>query len=177
MLLLSVLPPVIPWTSWPSADHGNLPMCHQVTFSSEQKLDDSMTKHAPGHSRRQQDYYIICDDHDSDIEASGKPGVFSHPKNFLGNRTSSRKMSAAFFSGTSGAGGIASALRFHMNYLTGLVPSSNIAAMTSSFNTTFAAIKSTWFEWGFILHRTASIKTLLWQSRKWKWSNHQCHIQ
>jgi hypothetical protein len=77
LLLLSVLPPVIPWASWPSVDHGNLPMRRQVTFSSEPKLDDSMTKQTAGQSRREQEYYIICDGRDSDIEASGKPGVFS----------------------------------------------------------------------------------------------------
>ena len=81
--LLSVLPPVIPRASWPSADHGYLPMCHQVTFSSEPKLDDSMTKKTAGQSRREQEYYIICDGHDSDTEASGKPGVSSRLKNFL----------------------------------------------------------------------------------------------
>jgi len=140
LLLLSVLPPVIPRASWPSADHGNLPMRRQVTFSSEPKLDDSMTKQTAGQSSREQEYYIICDGHDNDTEASGKPGVFSRLKNFLGSRPSSRKTSTASFSGTSGAGGIASALRFHMNYLTGLVPSSNIAAMTSSCNTSFAAL-------------------------------------
>lgn len=140
LLLLSVLPPVIPRASWPSADHGNLPMRRQVTFSSEPKLDDSMTKQTAGESRREQEYYIICDGQDSDTDASGKPGVFSRLKNFLGSRPSSRKTSAASFSGTSGGGGIASALRFHMNYLTGLVPSSNTAAMTSSCNTSTAAL-------------------------------------
>ena len=107
LLLLSVLPPVIPQASWPSAGHGNLPTRHQVTFSSESKLNDSMTKQTAEQSKRKQEYYIICDGHNSDTEASGKP---------------------------------ASALRFHMNYLTGLVPSSNIAAMTSSCNTSFAAL-------------------------------------
>ena len=140
LLLLSVLPPVIPRASWPSAEHGNLPMRRQVTFNSEPKLDDSMTKQTTRQSRREQEYYIICDGHDSDTEASGKPGVFSRLKNFLGSRPSSRKTSTASFSGTSGGGGIASALRFHMNYLTGLVPSSNITAMTSSCNTSFAAL-------------------------------------
>ncbi|KDR18733.1 Gamma-aminobutyric acid type B receptor subunit 2 [Zootermopsis nevadensis] len=137
LLLLSVLPPVIPRASWPSAEHGNLPMRRQVTFSSEPKLDDSI---ATGESSRKQECYIICDHQDNDMEASGKPGVFSRLKNLLGSRPSSRKTSTASFSGTSTGGGIASALRVHMGYLAGLVPNSNMAAMTSSCNTSVAAL-------------------------------------
>ncbi|PNF38412.1 hypothetical protein B7P43_G07251 [Cryptotermes secundus] len=140
LLLLSVLPPVIPRASWPSADHGNLPMRRQVTFSSEPKLDDSVAKQTAEKSAKEQEYYIICDSQDSDTETSGKPGVFSRLKNFLGSRPSSRKTSAASFSGTSSGGGIASALRVHMGYLAGLVPNSNMAAMTSSCNTSIAAL-------------------------------------
>jgi hypothetical protein len=140
LLLLSVLPPVIPRASWPSADHGNLPMRRQVTFSSEPKLDDSVTKQTAEKSTKEQEYYIICDSQDSDTETSGKPGVFSRLRNFLGSRASSRKTSAASFSGTSSGGGIASALRAHMGYLAGLVPSSNISAMTSSCNTSITAL-------------------------------------
>lgn len=40
MLLLSVLPPVIPRASWPSADHMQIPMRRSVTFSSEPHMDD-----------------------------------------------------------------------------------------------------------------------------------------
>lgn len=140
LLLLSVLPPVIPRASWPSADHGGLPMRRQVTFSSEPKLDDSVAKQTVGESSREQEYYIICNGQDSDVETSGKPGVFSRLKNFLGSRPSSRKTSAASFSGTSSGGGIASALRVHMGYLAGLVPSSNMAAMSSSCNTSIMAL-------------------------------------
>ncbi|KAJ4447108.1 hypothetical protein ANN_09108 [Periplaneta americana] len=139
LLLLSVLPPVIPRASWPSADHGNLPMRRQVTFSSEPKLDDTMTKKTGGESSRVEEYYINCDDQDGDVEVSGKLGVLGRLKNFLGSRPSSRKTSAASYTGT-GGGGIASALRVHMGYLAGLVPSSTAAPMTSSCNTSITAL-------------------------------------
>lgn len=40
LLLLSVLPPVIPRASWPSADIGNNTMRKSVTFSSQPQLED-----------------------------------------------------------------------------------------------------------------------------------------
>lgn len=40
LLLLSVLPPVIPRASWPSAEHMQAPMRRSVTFSSEPHMDD-----------------------------------------------------------------------------------------------------------------------------------------
>lgn len=40
LLLLSVLPPVIPRASWPSADTGNNTMRKSVTFSSQPQLED-----------------------------------------------------------------------------------------------------------------------------------------
>lgn len=41
LLLLSVLPPVIPRASWPSAEHMTMTMRKSVTFSSEPQLEDS----------------------------------------------------------------------------------------------------------------------------------------
>lgn len=40
LLLLSVLPPVIPRASWPSAEHMSIPMRRSVTFSSEPRMDE-----------------------------------------------------------------------------------------------------------------------------------------
>lgn len=42
LLLLSVLPPVIPRASWPSADHMQIPMRRSVTFSSQPQLEESI---------------------------------------------------------------------------------------------------------------------------------------
>lgn len=42
MLLLSVLPPVIPRASWPSAEHMSVPMRRSVTFSSQPHIEDGM---------------------------------------------------------------------------------------------------------------------------------------
>lgn len=41
LLLLSVLPPVIPRASWPSAEHMTMTMRKSVTFSSEPQLEDT----------------------------------------------------------------------------------------------------------------------------------------
>jgi hypothetical protein len=60
-------------------------MRHQVTFSSETKLDDSVPKQTAGESSKKQECNIICDGRDNDMEASGKPGVFGHIKNFFGS--------------------------------------------------------------------------------------------
>lgn len=104
LLLLSVLPPVIPRASWPSAVQ-ELPMRRSVTFSSEPKLDDK-------NSRRQQepaiDFYNLrlrpeC--------FNDKLGVFGRIKSFFESRPSIRKSSAASYAGNSN---IASALKVHM---------------------------------------------------------------
>lgn len=97
MLLLSVLPPVIPRASWPSAEH--CVFGHGVTFSSEPQLDESPAS--------------LPDDDDGD---SGKLSVFGKLLNILG----SRKSSSVSYAG--GPGGIAAALKVHMGYIAGLVP-------------------------------------------------------
>jgi hypothetical protein len=68
-------------------------MLRQVTFSSEPKLDDSVVEQTAGESGKKQECNIICDGWDSDMEASGKPGVF-------GSQLLSQKTSTASFSGT-----------------------------------------------------------------------------
>ncbi|XP_068085262.1 gamma-aminobutyric acid type B receptor subunit 2 [Anabrus simplex] len=139
MLLLSVLPPVIPRASWPSADHGVLPMCRQVTFSSEPKLDEVSSK--PSRIINE-DFSKVHNAEDGDLtDATSKLGVLGRLLSFLGSRPSSRKTSTASFSGTT-SGGIASALRVHMGYLAGLVPTNSNSpnAMVSSCNTSSTAI-------------------------------------
>ncbi|XP_047002677.1 gamma-aminobutyric acid type B receptor subunit 2 [Schistocerca americana] len=133
LLLLSVLPPVIPRASWPSADRGQLPMRRQVTFSSEPKLDDNVASAVcsqPAPSAHGDYDDVASFDHDGDVDpdveglhgANRKQGVFGRIWSFLGSsRPSSRKASATSFSGGGGGAGIASALRLHMGYLSGLV--------------------------------------------------------
>lgn len=99
MLLLSVLPPVIPRASWPCAEH--CVFGHGVTFSSEPKLDEAVASSAS-----------LPDDDDE----SGKLSVFGKLLNILGPRKSS---SVSYSAGT---GGIAAALKVHMGYIAGLVP-------------------------------------------------------
>lgn len=138
MLLLSVLPPVIPRASWPSADPGALHMRRQVTFSSEPKLDDSTITKSMGADSGED--FCRYDPDTPLSETSAKLGVFSRLWSFLGSKPSSRKTSAASFTGGA-TGSIASALRMHMGYLAGIVPNSNNPnAMTSSCNTSATMI-------------------------------------
>lgn len=100
MLLLSVLPPVIPRASWPSAEH--CVFGHGVTFSSEPQLDEAAASSGSLP--------------DGDDDESGKLSVFGKLLNILGPR----KSSSVSYAG--GPGGIAAALKVHMGYIAGLVP-------------------------------------------------------
>uniref|UniRef100_A0A8D8SES4 Gamma-aminobutyric acid type B receptor subunit 2 n=1 Tax=Cacopsylla melanoneura TaxID=428564 RepID=A0A8D8SES4_9HEMI len=95
MLLLSVLPPVIPRASWPSAEHCMNPMRRSVTFNSEPKLDESAV------SRRNSRY----DGEQSESEE--KVNMLTRLRQLLGKNQKP---------------GIASALRAHMGYITHFVP-------------------------------------------------------
>lgn len=130
LLLLSVLPPVIPRASWPSAVQ-ELPMRRSVTFSSQPKLNH------PSTSQHQQpiiDFYNFRLRPDG---VSDKVGVLGKIRSFFGSRNSVRKSSAASYSGNSN---IASALKVHMGYIAGLVPGSTKTNMASSCNTSTTGI-------------------------------------
>ncbi|GLV46091.1 metabotropic GABA-B receptor subtype 3 [Carabus blaptoides fortunei] len=120
-LLLSVLPPVIPRASLPSAVQ-ELSMRRSVTFSSEPKLDEQHNKQRSQSHNRQPaiDLYNLCLRPERFNE---KLCVLGRIKNFFGSRTSIRKSSAASYIDNSNIG-IASALKVHMGYLAGLVPGS-----------------------------------------------------
>ncbi|KOB70915.1 Gamma-aminobutyric acid type B receptor subunit 2 [Operophtera brumata] len=120
MLLLSVLPPVIPRASWPSADafRGR----NSVSFSSQPKLN----------FRRSQptiDLYSLClnkrDEH---------PGLLSRLKSFFGSRPSSRKASTMSIADPTGQS-IAAALKMHVGMIAGLVPGHRKHSMVLSCNT------------------------------------------
>lgn len=130
LLLLSVLPPVIPRASWPSAVQ-ELPMRRNVTFSSESKLDDQKQKREP-----MIDLYNLCLRPERFQE---KLTVLGRLKSLFGSRPSIRKSSASSYAGNSSVG-IASALRVHMGYIAGLVPGSTKQNMASSCNTSSTGI-------------------------------------
>lgn len=114
MLLLSVLPPVIPRASWPSAEHCVKPS-HGVTFNSEPKLDDNSVEQTPDVR-----YQMKEISKESLNENTGRLTVLGRLLNMLGTKPSSRKTSSVSYSG--GNVGIAAALRVHMGYFAGLVP-------------------------------------------------------
>lgn len=127
LLLLSVLPPVIPRASWPSADHMQIPMRRSVTFSSQPQLDDGFA----GIRLPAIDLLNLRLTHQQ-ATMENRTGFLDKIKGLFGSRTPSRKPSTASVSGGGGggsgggggnSGGIAAALKAHMGILTGLVPS------------------------------------------------------
>lgn len=124
LLLLSVLPPVIPRASWPSAETTQLPMRRSVTFSSEPKLDENKTQPAI-------DLYNLCL---LNKRSDENTGILARIRNLFGSRPASRKTSSASIAGNSGAG-IAAALKLHMGMIAGLVPGPQKHNMVLSCNT------------------------------------------
>lgn len=124
LLLLSVLPPVIPRASWPSAETTQLPMRRSVTFSSEPKLDDNKPQPAI-------DLYNLCL---LNKRSDENTGILARIRNLFGSRPASRKTSSASITGNSGAG-IAAALKLHMGMIAGLVPGTQKHNMVLSCNT------------------------------------------
>ncbi|XP_066594696.1 LOW QUALITY PROTEIN: uncharacterized protein GABA-B-R3 [Prorops nasuta] len=118
LLLLSVLPPVIPRASWPSAQSAGMRR-GTVAFSSQPDLEPSSPR------RSLADIYKI---QRRETEGPNRLGVFQQIFRIFGSRPNSRKTSTASFTG------VASALRAHMGYIAGLVPGTK-AASTCQVNT------------------------------------------
>ncbi|XP_053612233.1 gamma-aminobutyric acid type B receptor subunit 2 isoform X2 [Plodia interpunctella] len=119
MLLLSVLPPVIPRASWPSAE-----ACrprNSVSFSSQPKL--SYRKSQPAI-----DLYNLC------LTRPENHGLLNRIKSFFGSRPSSRKASTMSIADPSGSS-IANALKLHVGMIAGLVPGIRKRSMVVSCNT------------------------------------------
>ncbi|XP_046416567.1 gamma-aminobutyric acid type B receptor subunit 2 isoform X1 [Neodiprion fabricii] len=112
LLLLSVLPPVIPRASWPSADPSGMRR-GTVAFSSQPDLED-------GPRRSLADIYKLHQRRET--EGPNRLGVFNRLFSLFGSRPNSRKTSTASFTG------VASALRVHMGYIAGLVPGTKAAS-------------------------------------------------
>lgn len=116
LLLLSVLPPVIPRASWPSAEHMTIPMRRSVTFSSEPHMEDG-----GGDDSRLPaiDLLNLRLRHQKCME---NKTIFDKIKGIFGaSRAPSRKESTSSVSGS----GIAAAFKAHMGLITGLVPNTN----------------------------------------------------
>ncbi|XP_029045875.2 uncharacterized protein LOC114877446 isoform X1 [Osmia bicornis bicornis] len=116
LLLLSVLPPVIPRASWPSADSSGIRR-GTVAFSSQPDLEPD-----GGARRSLADIYKLHQRRET--EGPNRLGVFQRLLSLFGSRPNSRKTSTASFSGN----GVASALRVHMGYIAGLVPGTKAAS-------------------------------------------------
>lgn len=121
MLLLSVLPPVIPRASWPSADafRGR----NSVSFSSQPKLNYRKSQPAI-------DLYSLCLN-----KRDEQPGLLSRIKTFFGSsRPTSRKASTMSIADPTGQS-IAAALKMHVGMISGLVPGHRKHSMVLSCNT------------------------------------------
>ncbi|XP_076673312.1 gamma-aminobutyric acid type B receptor subunit 3 isoform X2 [Andrena cerasifolii] len=113
LLLLSVLPPVIPRASWPSADPSGMRR-GTVAFSSQPDLEPD------GPRRSLADIYKLH--RRRETEGPNRLGVFQRLFSLFSSRPNSRKTSTASFTG------VASALRVHMGYIAGLVPGTKAAS-------------------------------------------------
>lgn len=120
MLLLSVLPPVIPRASWPSAEayRGR----NSVSFSSQPKLNYRKSQPAI-------DLYNLCLN-----KREEHTGFLSRLKSFFGSRPSSRKASTMSIADPTGQS-IAAALKMHVGMIAGLVPGNRKHSMVLSCNT------------------------------------------
>ncbi|XP_055685134.1 gamma-aminobutyric acid type B receptor subunit 2 [Lutzomyia longipalpis] len=143
LLLLSVLPPVIPRASWPSADHMQAPMRRSVTFSSQPQLDEpcgSTTIRLPAI-----DLLNLRLTHQQ--ATAERSGWLNRIRGlFLSSRPSSRKTSTVSISGAAAGGaagsGIAAALKAHMGLLSGLVPSGVGTSSCHALNTAGSGFKA-----------------------------------
>ncbi|XP_063619166.1 gamma-aminobutyric acid type B receptor subunit 2 [Cydia splendana] len=122
MLLLSVLPPVIPRASWPSAEHcrGR----NSVSFSSQPKLNYRKSHPAI-------DLYSLCLN-----KREEHHGLLSRIRSFFGgsSRPTSRKASTMSIADPTGQS-IAAALKMHVGMIAGLVPGNRKHSMVLSCNT------------------------------------------
>lgn len=120
MLLLSVLPPVIPRASWPSAEafRGR----NSVSFSSQPRLNYRKSQPAI-------DLYNLCLN-----KRDEQPGFLRRLKSFFGSRPSSRKASTMSIADPTGQS-IAAALKMHVGMIAGLVPGNRKHSLVLSCNT------------------------------------------
>ncbi|XP_011309107.1 gamma-aminobutyric acid type B receptor subunit 2 isoform X2 [Fopius arisanus] len=114
LLLLSVLPPVIPRASWPSANSSGMRR-GTVAFSSQPDLEPNGARSSLA------DIYKL--QWRRETEGPSRLGVFQRLFSLFGSRPNSRKTSTASIT----------ALRVHMGYIAGLVPGTK-ASSTCQMN-------------------------------------------
>ncbi|XP_037825442.1 uncharacterized protein LOC119613487, partial [Lucilia sericata] len=138
-LLLSVLPPVIPRASWPSAEYMQIPMRKSVTFASQPHLEDRTIAES---CLPAQDLLNLRLAHQHATEA--KTGLINRLRGIFTRTQSSNKGSLASLADQKG---IKAALKTHMGLFTRLIPSSQ----TASCNAIYSERKS---EVDLCLHQT-----------------------
>jgi len=120
-LLLSVLPPVIPRASWPSAEYMQIPMRRSVTFASQPQLEEACLP--------AQDLINLRLAHQQATEA--KTGLINRLRGIFSRTTSSNKGSTASLADQKG---LKAAFKSHMGLFTRLIPSSQTASCNAIYN-------------------------------------------
>jgi gamma-aminobutyric acid type B receptor len=116
LLLLSVLPPVIPRASWPNTEHMQIPMRRSVCFSSQPQMQNDDL------SGIQMPAIDLLNLRLTQQQNCEKNGFLNRIRGiFGGSRAPSRKTSTVSLAPSH----IASALKSHMNMLTGLLPNTS----------------------------------------------------
>ncbi|KAH8374333.1 hypothetical protein KR200_001600, partial [Drosophila serrata] len=123
-LLLSVLPPVIPRASWPSAEYMQIPMRRSVTFASQPQLEEACLP--------AQDLINLRLAHQQATEAS-KTGLINRLRGIFSRTTSSNKGSTASLADQQQKG-LKAAFKSHMGLFTRLIPSSQTASCNAIYN-------------------------------------------
>ncbi|XP_032294068.1 gamma-aminobutyric acid type B receptor subunit 2 [Drosophila virilis] len=120
-LLLSVLPPVIPRASWPSAEYMQIPMRRSVTFASQPQLEEACLP--------AQDLFNLRLAHQQATEA--KTGLIDRLRGIFSRTTSSNKGSTASLADQKG---LKAAFKSHMGLFTRLIPSSQTASCNAIYS-------------------------------------------
>ncbi|EDW03446.1 gamma-aminobutyric acid type B receptor subunit 2 [Drosophila grimshawi] len=120
-LLLSVLPPVIPRASWPSAEYMQIPMRRSVTFASQPQLEEACLP--------AQDLFNLRLAHQQATEA--KTGLINRLRGIFSRTTSSNKGSTASLADQKG---LKAAFKSHMGLFTRLIPSSQTASCNAIYS-------------------------------------------
>ncbi|XP_068141556.1 gamma-aminobutyric acid type B receptor subunit 2 [Drosophila tropicalis] len=126
-LLLSVLPPVIPRASWPSAEYMQIPMRRSVTFASQPQLEEASA------CLPAQDLINLRLAH----QQATKTGLINRLRGIFSRTTSSNKGSTASLTGGVAAAdqkGLKAAFKSHMGLFTRLIPSSQTASCNAIYN-------------------------------------------
>ncbi|XP_055839849.1 gamma-aminobutyric acid type B receptor subunit 2 isoform X2 [Episyrphus balteatus] len=126
-LLLSVLPPVIPRASWPSAEYMQMTMRRSVTFASQPQLEDRTINES---CLPAADLLNLRLAHQQATEA--KTGFMNRIRGIFSRTTSSNKGSTISLGDQKG---LKAALRSHMGMFSRLIPSSETASCNALYST------------------------------------------